>query len=164
MKAADEKTAKILNATDPNLKAFKARGGKLILYHGWNDAAISALNTINYYNDVVRKMGARKSEAFARLYMVPGMQHCSGGPGTDSFGQGVADARDAQHNVETALEQWVEKAIAPNVIVATKYQGRGASTGVKMTRPLCPYPQIAKYRGAGDTNDAANFVRTPDSK
>src|SRR5436309_2712671 len=164
MKAADEKTAKMLNATDPNLKAFKARGGKLILYHGWNDAAISALNTINYYNDVVRKMGARKSEAFARLYMMPGMQHCSGGPGTDSFGQGVADARDAQHNVETALEQWVEKAIAPNVIVATKYQGRGASTGVKMTRPLCPYPKIAKYKGTGDTNDAGNFVCTAESK
>src|SRR5213082_2661399 len=164
LKAAERKTAKILNATNPNLAAFKARGSKLILYHGWNDAAISALNTINYYNDVVRKMGARKSEAFARLYMVPGMQHCSGGPGTDSFGQGVADARDAQHNVETALEQWVEKGTAPNVIVATKYQGRGASTGVKMTRPLCPYPQIAKYKGTGDTNDAANFVCTAESK
>jgi len=164
MKVADEKTAQMLNATEPNLKAFKARGGKLILYHGWNDAAISALNTINYYNDVVRKMGARKSEAFVRLYMVPGMQHCSGGPGTDSFGQGADDARDAQHNVETALEQWVEKGIAPNAIVATKYQGGDASTGVKMTRPLCPYPQIAKYKGMGDTNDAGNFVCAAESK
>ena len=164
MKAADEKTAKMLNATDPNLKVFQARGGKLILYHGWNDAAISALNTINYYNDVVSKMGGRKSEAFVRLYMVPGMQHCSGGPGTDSFGQGAADARDAQHNVELALEQWVEKGTAPNAIVATKYQGRDASTGVKMTRPLCPHPQIAKYKGAGDTNYASNFVCMVDSK
>ena len=72
--------------------------------------------------------------------------------------------RDAQHNVETALEQWVEKGIAPNAIVATKYQGRDASTGVKMTRPLCPYPQIAKYKGTGDTNDADNFVCTAESK
>ncbi|OLB84689.1 MAG: feruloyl esterase [Acidobacteria bacterium 13_2_20CM_2_57_6] len=164
MKTADEKTAKILNATERNLKAFKARGGKLILYHGWNDAAISALNTINYYDSVLSKMGARESEAFARLYMVPGMQHCSGGPGADSFGQGGADAKDAQHNVETALEQWVEKGIAPNAIVATKYQGRDASTGVKMTRPLCPYPQIARYKGTGDTNDAGNFVCTAESK
>src|SRR6266403_1184344 len=85
MKAADEKTARVLNSTEANLTAFKARGGKLILYHGWNDPAISALNTINYYNDVASKMGARETEAFARLYMVPGMQHCSGGPGTDSF-------------------------------------------------------------------------------
>lgn len=164
MKAADEKTAKMLNATEPNLRAFKARGGKLILYHGWNDAAISALNTINYYSEVVRKMGARESEAFARLYMVPGMQHCSGGPGTDSFGQGAADARDAQHNMETALEQWVEKGIAPNTIIATKYRGGDPSSGVKMTRQLCPYPQIAKYKGTGDTNDASNFVCTAESK
>src|SRR6266403_4295997 len=85
MKAADEKSAQVLNSTEANLTAFKARGGKLILYHGWNDPAISALNTINYYNDVVSKMGARETEAFARLYMVPGMQHCGGGPGTDSF-------------------------------------------------------------------------------
>ena len=164
MKAADEKTAKVLNATEANLKAFKARGGKLILYHGWNDAAISALNTINYYNELVRKMGARESEAFARLYMVPGMQHCSGGPGTDSFGQGGTDARDARRNMETALEQWVEKGIAPDAIVATKYEGRDASTGVKMTRPLCPFPQIAKYNGTGDTNDARNFVCTAERK
>jgi len=164
MKAADEKTAEMLNATEANLTAFKARGGKLVLYHGWNDPAISALNTINYYNDVVSKMGARESEAFARLYMVPGMQHCGGGPGTDSFGQGGADAKDAQHNVERALEQWVEKGIAPNAIVATKYQGRDPSTGVKMTRPLCPYPQMAKYKGTGDTNDAGNFVCMMESK
>jgi len=119
-KAADEKTAQFLNATDPNLVAFKTRGGKLILYHGWNDPAISALNTINYYNDVVSKMGVRETEAFARLYMVPGMQHCAGGAGPDSFGQG---AKDAQHNAELAVEEWVEKGIAPTSVIATKYEG-----------------------------------------
>src|SRR5437016_1363248 len=164
MKAADEKTAQMLNATGANLTAFKARGGKLILYHGWNDSAISALNTINYYNDVVSEMGARETEAFARLYMVPGMQHCAGGPGTDSFGQGAAGARDAQHNVELALEEWVEKGIAPSAIVATKYEDGEPSKGAKMTRPLCPYPQIAKYKGEGDTNDAGNFVCVAESK
>jgi hypothetical protein len=164
MKDAEGKTAQSLNATEANLAAFKARGGKLILYHGWNDPAISALNTINYYNDVVSRMGARESEAFVRLYMVPGMQHCSGGPGTDSFGQGSADAKDAQHNVETALEQWVENRIAPSAIVATKYEGGDPTKRVKMTRPLCPYPQIAKYNGKGNTNDAGNFACLAESK
>jgi len=158
MKAADEKTAQMLNATEANLTALKARGGKLILYHGWNDPAISALNTINYYNDVVSKMGARETEALARLYLVPGMQHCGGGPGTDSFGQGAAGTKDAQHSVELALEEWVEKGTAPAAIVATKYEGGDPSKGAKMTRPLCPYPQVAEYKGSGDTNDASNFV------
>ena len=158
VKAADEKTARYLNATDANLAAFKARGGKLILYHGWNDPAISALNTIHYYNDVVSKMGAKEAQAFTRLYMVPGMQHCAGGPGPDAIGQGGAGAKDAQHNVALGLEQWVEKGIAPNTIVATKYGGDNSTKGVKMTRPLCAYPQVAKYKGSGDSNEANNFV------
>jgi hypothetical protein len=156
--AADEKTAPFLNATEANLAAYKARGGKLILYHGWNDPAISSLNTINYYNDVVSKMGGSETEAFARLYMVPGMQHCGGGPGPDSFGQDSGGVNDAQHNVQLALEQWVEKGIVPNVIVATKFDGGDPAKGAKMTRPLCPFPHIAKYKGQGDTNDAGNFV------
>ena len=92
------------------------------------------------------------------------MQHCSGGPGTDSFGQGSADAKDAQHNVETALEQWVENRIAPSAIVATKYEGGDPTKRVKMTQPLCPYPQIAKYKGKGNTNDAGNFACLAESK
>lgn len=159
VKTADEKTAQILNATDPNLTAFKARGGKLILYHGWNDPAISALNTINYYDSVVSRMGGKETDAFARLYMAPGVQHCEGGPGPDSFGQnGAADPKDPGHNMRLALEQWVEKRIAPSAIVATKYEGEGPDRRVKMTRPLCPYPQVAKYKGSGDSKDAGNFV------
>ncbi len=158
LKAAEEKTAKVLDATDANLAAFKARGGKLILYHGWNDAAISALNTINYYNNVASKMGQAETDAFARLYMVPGLQHCGGGPGANSFGQDGAGARDAQHNMELAIEYWVEKGLAPSSIVATKYVDDNPTKGVKFTRPLCPYPQIAKYKSTGDTNDAASFV------
>ncbi len=87
MKAAEEKTANALNAVDADLKPFKARGGKLILYHGWNDPAIPAINTVNYYQSVVAKMGQRDADSFVRLYMVPGMQHCDNGPGADSFGQ-----------------------------------------------------------------------------
>jgi feruloyl esterase len=155
----DAKLAKILNATDPNLTAFKARGGKLILYHGWNDPAISALNTINYYTSVVDRMGARQTDAFVKLYMVPGMQHCSGGPGPDSFGEnGPAENADPRHDIQLALEQWVENAIAPSSITATKYVEDDPKKGVKMTRPLCPYPQVAKWTGKGSTADATSFV------
>jgi Tannase and feruloyl esterase len=158
LKVAEKKTAKILNATDPNLAAFKAHGGKLILYHGWNDAAISALNTINYYHSVMSKMGQTETDTFSRLYMVPGLQHCGGGPGANSFGQLGMGAPEPQHNVELALVDWVEKGVAPSAIVATKFVDDDPSKGVKFTRPLCPYPQVAKFKGDGDPNDAANFV------
>jgi Tannase and feruloyl esterase len=156
LKLADGKTAEALNATDANLKPFKSRGGKLILYHGWNDPAISALNTVNYYERVIAKMGQHDVDSFLRLYMVPGMQHCGGGPGADSFGQdGAAASDDPQHNVSAALVQWVEKDSPPPAIVATK---NSAEQKPVMTRPLCAYPQAAKYKGRGEANDAANFV------
>jgi feruloyl esterase len=159
-KLADNKTSRALNSTDPNLKPFMNRGGKLILYHGWGDAAIPAPNTIDYYNSVVAKMGRADSDSFVRLFMVPGMQHCGGGPGPNSFGQGADyPPFDSDHNIYTALEQWVEKGEAPAKITATKYLNDSDPTkGIKMTRPLCPYPQVAKYKGSGDVNDAANFV------
>ena len=160
--AADNKTARTMNATDANLKPFQSHGGKLILYHGWNDAAISALNSIDYYTSVGNAMGQQTSASFVRLYMVPGMQHCGGGPGTDSFGQAGAPAsNDPQQSVALALEQWVEKGIAPSAIIATKYATDDPAKGAKMTRPLCPYPQAAKYKGTGEPKSAANFVCTP---
>ena len=104
--------AGMLNAVDANLAAFKSRGGKLIIYHGWNDPAIPAVNTINYYNSVIGKMGQQNADSFVRVYMVPGMQHCAGGPGADSFGSGISPApTDSQHSLELSLEQWVEKGI-----------------------------------------------------
>ena len=152
---AEEKTAKALNATDADLSPFKARGGKLIVYHGWNDPAIPAINAVNYYQRVYMKMGA-ETDSFLRLYMVPGMQHCDDGPGTDSFGQvGRLDFDDPRHSVSAALEQWVEKGTAPSAIIASKFGDDKQHP--KMTRPLCAYPQAAKYKGSGDTNDAANF-------
>jgi hypothetical protein len=157
LKTADEKTAQALNATDPDLKPFKARGGKLVLYHGWSDPAITPLSTIDYYQSVVKKMGQKDVDSFVRLYMVPGMQHCLGGPGTDSFGA-VYDLKfdDPQHSMDASLEQWVEKSTAPSVIIASKFEDSDP-THAKMTRPLCPYPQAAKYKGSGDPNNAANF-------
>jgi hypothetical protein len=158
LKLADARTASALNATDADLKPFQARGGKLIVYHGWNDPAISALNTVNYYDSVVAKLGQGDTDSFLRLYMVPGMQHCDDGPGTDSFGQvGRLIVDDPQHSVDASLERWVEKGVAPGTIIASKYTADDREHP-KMTRPLCAYPQAAKYKGKGDTNDAGNFV------
>jgi hypothetical protein len=158
LKSAEQKTAAALNAINPDLGPFKARGGKLILYHGWEDPAIPALNTVDYYQSVIARMGQRNVDPFLRLYMIPGMQHCGGGPGPDPFGQDASGTKaDPQHSVDAALEQWVEKGAAPSTIIATKYAA-GEEHRVTMTRPLCPYPQAAKYKGKGDTNDAANFM------
>ena len=136
----DEKVGAILNAVNPDLRAFKARGGKLILYHGWNDTAISAGNSIDYYTAVQKRMGGKQDD-FIRLFMAPGMQHCGGGPGPN------------QVNWMGALERWRELNAAPAKIDAALV----TNNRVVMTRPLCPYPQIASYNGAGSTNDAANF-------
>jgi feruloyl esterase len=164
LKLAEEKTASALNAIDADLKPFKARGGKLILYHGWDDPAIPAINTVNYYDSVIAKMGQSDADSFVRLYMAPGMQHCDNGPGPDSFGQvGKSSGDDPQHSVDAALEQWVEKGAAPSTIIATKNAAEDKQHAT-MTRPLCAYPQDAKYKGSGDTNDAANFVCAAEKK
>lgn len=156
--AADRKTAAVLNSTDPDLSKFENRGGKLIIYHGWNDPAISPLNTINYYDSVIAKMGAGNANSFLRVYMVPGMQHCLNGPGPSWFGQtGHPTAKGKPYGVFSSLEDWVEKGASPAEVIATKYVDDNITKGVQITRPLCPYPQIAKYKGSGDTNDSANF-------
>jgi Tannase and feruloyl esterase len=160
-KLSDDKLASILNATDPDLKAFRARGGKLILYHGWSDAALPPVNTINYFKKVQARMGQRDASSFMRLYMVPGMQHCGGGPGPDSFGSTLTRAQsDPQHDMSLALERWVEKGIAPDQIIASKRVGSDPKSPAIRTRPLCPYPQVSRYKGSGSTDDAANFVCT----
>lgn len=150
-KAADEKMASIMNATDPNLSAFQKRGGKLILYHGWGDPAIPATNAINYFNSVKARMGA-STDQFARLYLVPGMQHCGGGPGPNSFNQyGFSAPNDPQNDMFAALVQWVETGKAPQSIIAVKAEDS------KLTRPICPYPQVSRYQGGGDPKMAASF-------
>jgi len=145
---ASRMTAEVLDATNPDLSALRNRSSKLIVYHGWNDQVIPPEGTINYYERVEATLAARpnrkneQTRDFFRLFMVPGMRHCRGGPGTSEF--------DAQN----AIEAWVERGIAPDRIEASHTENEV----VTRTRPLCPYPQTAQYDGAGDTNDAANFV------
>ena len=141
---ADSTVGPILNAIDPNLKPFVNRMGKLLLYHGWNDQLITAQNTIDYYESVRRTVGARDTGSAVRLFMAPGMNHCGTGAGPN-----YADWL-------TALERWVEQGQAPTAIVAT----RSTNGKVERTRPLCPYPQVARYKGTGSTDEAANFVCT----
>ncbi len=139
----------ILNATNPDLTAFEARGGKLILYHGWSDPVISPLATVAYYEAVVTRMSRRDAERFTRLYMVPGMPHGFGGSGPNTFGTTML----------SALDRWVEKGVAPQAIIATKYRTNGdPASGIIRTRPLCPYPEVARYKGTGSTDVAANFA------
>ena len=177
---AEKAFGHIMDATDPDFTGFKAHGGKLITYHGWADSDITPFATLNYYNSVVAAQGrARgtmtatagsspsasaldKTQTFYRLFMVPGMGHCGGGPGPNQFGQTGGNG-DADHDVVTALERWVEKGVAPQRIIATKYVDNDPAKGIQMTRPLCVYPQAAKYRGTGDTNDTGSFVCTDPS-
>ena len=124
-----------------DLSAFKARGGKLLLYHGWADSSIPPGHTVLYYKEVLAKMGNKKQDDWFKLYMEPGMAHCGGGPGPDQF------------NKMAVIERWREAGQAPEAIIASHVTG----SSVDMTRPLCPYPQVAVYKGAGSTNDAASF-------
>lgn len=157
--AAERKTGKALNATNPDLTAFHARGGKLILYHGWYDPAISPYGTIRYFDDVRKKMGDTTTHQFVRLYMVPGMQHCYGGPGPNAFGQlGFPTAKGSKFGVFDALEAWVEQGQEPGEIIATKYSGDNPTGKVLMTRPLCPYPQVAGVKSGADPNEASSFT------
>jgi feruloyl esterase len=128
-----------VDAVNPDLRKFKAHGGKLLLYAGWADTTITPINTVEYYQSVVKKMGAGETKDFTRLFMVPGMAHCRGGDGPDTF------------DTIATLETWREKGVTPATIAA-----KNLKSG--LSRPLCAFPQYAKYRGTGDLKDAANWA------
>jgi feruloyl esterase len=140
-----EKTyASLIDATDPNMKPFFAHKGKLLMYHGWSDQAIAPLNSVHYYESVVKNLGGeKKASADVRLFMVPGMAHCGGGEGPNDFDK------------MTAIQQWVEQGKAPETMIASHADRSGT---VDRTRPLCVYPKVAKYNGSGSTDEAANFT------
>lgn len=131
----------ILDATDPDLTRFKARGGKIVMYFGWADPRLNPLMGLRYYEEVAKRFGPATSEFF-KLYMVPGMFHCAGGVGVSTF------------DALTPLVEWVEKGTAPNSIIGS----RVVDDKIARTRPLCPYPQVAKYKGSGSIDDASSFA------
>ena len=131
---------KLMNATDPDLTRFRDRGGRILMYFGWADPALNPLMGVEYYEDVLRRMGASTS-SFFKLYMMPGVFHCGGGVGPACF--------DPLANIIP----WVEQGQAPQAIVAAQMEG----DKVRRTRPLCPYPQVARYRGSGSVDDAGSF-------
>jgi feruloyl esterase len=161
LERADKELAPITNATDPNLAEFRRLGHKLIYYHGMADPLIPAQNGVNYYEAVVASQkGLDRTQEFFRAFLVPGLYHCSGGPGPIAFGtsgQAPESQRDADHDLMRALQRWVENGTAPRQVIATKYVDNEPAKGVALQRPLCPYPQYAQYKGSGDMNDAANF-------
>jgi feruloyl esterase len=138
---ADRLDQGTLNVT-ADLRTFRQRGGKLLLYHGWRDQNFSAETSVGYHRRVRETLGAAGSDEWMRLFLAPGMGHCGGGEGPNAF------------DPVTALEQWVEHGSAPGQIMAT----RRTDGKVVRTRPLCPYPQVARYRGTGSIDDAANFT------
>ena len=159
---ADEYLGPITNATSPNLEEFRKLGHKLIYYHGAADPLIPAQNGIDYFESVVSmQKGLARAQTFYRAFLVPGLYHCSGGPGPIGFGTSQpapASQRDADHDALRALERWVESGTAPAQIIGTKYVDGDPAKGVAFQRPLCPYPQVARYKGSGEMNDAANFT------
>lgn len=146
---ADSLDTAVLNATDPDLGPFIAHGGRLLLYHGWSDGLIAPENTVHYYERVVKTVGSERASEAVRLFMVPGMYHC--------------DARGGPSPVDLlrTLDRWMATREPPQRIVTAHVGG----SEVHRTRPLCPFPQVARYTGSGNADKAASFVcRSPDSQ
>jgi pimeloyl-ACP methyl ester carboxylesterase len=155
-----EMVGPVIATADPDLLAFAERGGKLLLFHGWTDPLIMPQGTVRYYEAMVSRLGTRVDQ-FAKLFMVPGMDHCSGGAGPNSFGFSpvrAVDSADPERDIFRALMAWSERGLEPEQLVATKYEGDDPALAVQRTRPLCPYPAVARYDGSGSTDESANFT------
>jgi hypothetical protein len=155
---AKRKLSESLDADKPDLSRFAVRGGKIIVYHGWGDDMVPSQVSTDYYASVQARMGTARVEKFYRLFMVPGMCHCGGGPGANVIFRSELAAAvplDPDRDLLTALEQWVEHGRAPSTFVASRLNKEGA---VERTRLVCAYPNVAKYRGAGDVNSLDNWA------
>ena len=153
---ADAKVSPLVDQNSADLSAFKARGAKAIVYQGWQDPVVNAADTIAYLERVKTAQGSQANvDAFMRLFLVPGMGHCSGGSGATNFGNqgGVSPTPSADHDVLMALDRWVTAGTAPDRIVATRVVGGAAVR----TRALCPYPKKAVFNGTGNSDSAASF-------
>jgi len=152
------KAGRHVDALDADLSKQRAAGKKILQYQGLSDVGIPVHASIDYYAEVQKTLGGPVDD-FYRLFLAPGMGHCGGGPGPNLFG-GTSDAHtpfDPEHNALAAVVDWVEKGKAPASLIATKYKGDDVKAETVMQRPLCPYPQMAHYKGVGDTNQAASF-------
>jgi feruloyl esterase len=163
---SDRKGAPVVDAVNPDLRAFRDHGGKLIQYHGWSDALMPAGASIAYYENVESFMrrypdprwsGLNSVDTFYRLFLIPGMGHCYGGAGPTAIApKNSSDAPDPEHDLMLSLEQWVEKGIAPQKVIGS---GESPTDPARtMSRPVCRYPQVTRYRGTGNTDDAASFL------
>jgi feruloyl esterase len=154
---AEKKVAPVIDAVSPDLRRFVERGGKLILWHGWNDPLVSAYDTVEYHARVVDALGAESARTAVRLFMVPGVEHGRGGPGTDQFGQFAGGTGDPERSIAAAMQRWVERGIAPERVIAARAQDPKNPAVAPRTRPVCAWPLSARYKGTGSTDDAVNF-------
>lgn len=159
MAAMDDKLAAEVNAMDPDLSRFAARGGKLIIHHGWTDWAISPLDSLDYYQRITADDRSRAD--FARLFLVPGMSHCAGGPGASGFGQSpeLPAGSGPEDDLLLALDRWVEGGSAPDRLLARK-MGSPVGPDVPGSRPICAFPKVPRYDGSGDPQLASSFTCT----
>jgi feruloyl esterase len=167
-RVAGEPLDSVWNTRNRNLAAFAKAGGKVMAYHGWDDPNIPALSAIEFFDSIVADQARRahltSAQArgatlrFYRLYMVPGMGHCGGGPGPSDFGQPGHRpmSRDPEHDILTALDRWVEQGAAPKRLIASRTDV--GTHKIAMTRPICPYPEEPRWNGKGDPDEAASFT------
>ena len=155
---SEAKFQDVIGTDSTDLEDFIERKGKDITYHGMADQLIFSRGSTNYFERLHKRYGAHNVDKFARLFRVPGMGHCAGGNGPSSFGNFLPVPADPQHDAFQALVQWVEFGIAPDQVIATKYNSDNPALGVAFTRPLCVFPKVAQYKGSGNPNDAANWT------